>query len=77
MNKKIWMQGIEGSMWGVWDFRSKSFCFDISEETPMLANARLCQRVGSEAKADYFNIRQLPKGKNNGDKERTPSEAGQ
>ena len=38
----------------------------ICEDTPMLAEARLFQRIGDDARKYRFEIRRLPKGENNG-----------
>ena len=39
----------------------KCFQFDIREDTPMLAVARLYQKIGDDAKKWRFEPRQLPK----------------
>ena len=36
--------------------------FGISEDTPMLAEARLFQKIGDDARKYRFEVRQLPKG---------------
>ena len=50
----------------VWQRRRKIFQFGICEDTPMLAEARLFQRIGDDARKYRFEIRRLPKGENNG-----------
>lgn len=44
----------------------KKFQFGICEDTPMLADARLFQRIGDNARKYRFEIRRLPKGEDNG-----------
>lgn len=61
MKKEIYQRGIPGKKWGVWNTIKKEFQFEISEDTPMLAQARLFQKIGDDARKSRFEIRQLPK----------------
>lgn len=61
MKKETYQRGIPGKKWGVWNLVKKEFQFGICEDTPMLANARLFQKIGEDARKYRFEIRQLPK----------------
>jgi len=63
MKKEIWYHGLPGAKWGVWNQVKKEFQFGICEDTPMLAQARLFQQIGEDARKYRFDIRQLPKRK--------------
>lgn len=60
MKREIYQQGIPGKKWGIWNAVKNEFQFGISEDTPMLANARLYQKLGDEARRVRFEVRQLP-----------------
>lgn len=45
-------------------YRAKQFQFGICEDTPMLAEARLYQKIGDDARRYRFEPRRLPKGEN-------------
>lgn len=66
MKRTEWMHGREGEQYGVWNTVRKKFQFGICEDTPMVAEARLFQRIGDDARKYRFEIRRLPKGENNG-----------
>ena len=61
MERKTYYRGIRGVKWGIWNAVTKCFQFGISEDTPMLAEARLYQKIGDDAKKWRFEVRQLPK----------------
>lgn len=61
MKEYTYHHGIPGVMWGIWNTSTKQFQFGICEETPMLAQARLFQKIGQDAKKWKFEVRQLPK----------------
>ena len=44
-----WIYGCEGEKYGVWNSVRREFQFGICEDTPMLAEARLFQRIGDDA----------------------------
>lgn len=60
MKRKIYQRGIPGRKWGIWNSVRKEFQFGISEDTPMLAEARLYQKIGDDAGKWRFEPRQLP-----------------
>lgn len=61
MKRATYYHGIHGVKWGIWNSVAKCFQFGIAEETPMLAEARLFQKLGEDAKRWRFEVRQLPK----------------
>ena len=61
MKRETYYRGIHGVEWGIWNSVAKCFQFGISEDTPMLAEARLYQKIGDDAKKWRFEVRQLPK----------------
>ena len=62
MKREIYQRGISGKKWGIWNQVKREFQFGISEDTPMLAEARLFQKIGDDARKYRFEVRQLPKG---------------
>lgn len=66
MKHTEWIHGRDGEKYGVWNTVRKKFQFGICEDTPMLADARLFQRIGDNARKYRFEIRRLPKGEDNG-----------
>lgn len=75
MRPQIYNQGIPGKKWGIWNATKKCWQFGICEDTPRLAEARLFQKIGEDARKWRFEVRQLPTsptpdqqkgGKNNG-----------
>ena len=56
MRRETYQRGISGIKWGIWNCQKKCFQFDI----PMLAVARLYQKIGDDAKKWRFEPRQLP-----------------
>lgn len=61
MNRSTYHRGIPGVKWGIWNSVAKRFQFGIAEDTPMLAEARLFQKLGDDARKWRFEVRQLPK----------------
>ena len=61
MRRTIYQQGVPNTFWGIWDSRECKFVSGICEETPMLAVARLFQRLGDQAKNGLYSPRMLPK----------------
>lgn len=59
MNKEVYQRGIPGKRWGIWNKWKKEFQFEICEETPMLAEARLFQKIGDDARKERFEVRQV------------------
>lgn len=50
MKRETYQRGLPGVKWGIWNCRRKCFQFSISEDTPMLAEARLYQKIGDDAR---------------------------
>lgn len=62
MKREVYQRGIPGKKWGIWNQVKREFQFEICEDTPMLAEARLFQKIGDDARKYRFEVRQLPKG---------------
>ena len=62
MNRIERMYGRPGEKYGIWNSMRKQFQFGICEDTPMLAEARLFQKIGSDAMKYRFEATRLPKG---------------
>ena len=57
MKQSVYYQGLCGKKWGIWDVH-------ICEDTPMLATARLFQKIGPNARKERrYEPRQLPEKK--------------
>lgn len=52
--------GVQGAKWGIWNTSQKKWQFGICEDTPMLAEARLFQKIGDNARKWRFEARRLP-----------------
>lgn len=55
-----YMHGRPGAKYGIYNTVTKRFQFDIREDTPMLAEARLFQKIGDDAHKWRFEPRRLP-----------------
>ena len=60
MKKATYYRGVPGKKYGIWNCLAKKFQFGICEDTPMLAEARLFQKLGEDAKKWRFETRMLP-----------------
>ena len=60
MKHKVYYHGVPGKKFGIYNGVTKQFQFNISEDTPMLAMARLYQKIGDDAKKYRFEPRMLP-----------------
>ncbi len=60
MKRSTYYQGVPGKKYGIWNGAAKCFQFDICEDTPMLAEARLYQKIGDDARKYRFEPRMLP-----------------
>lgn len=60
MKRDVYYRGKPGKKFGIWNSCEKCFQFGISEDTPMLAYARLCQKIGDDARKYRFEPRMLP-----------------
>lgn len=61
MNRTEYYRGKPNTKYGIWNDVSKQFQFNISEDTPFLAIARLYQKIGDDAKKARFEPKKLPK----------------
>lgn len=61
MKRETYYRGISGQKFGIWNSAKKCFQFGICEDTPMLAEARLYQKIGHDAKKWRFEPKMLPK----------------
>lgn len=62
MKRDIYMHGIPGAKWGIWNTLKREWQFEICEDTPMLAQARLFQKIGEDARKSRFETRMIPRG---------------
>ena len=60
MKRNTYYRGVPGKKYGIWNTVAKKFQFGICEDTPMLAVARLYQKLGDDAKKWRFEPRMLP-----------------
>ena len=60
MKRDTYYYGVPGKKYGIWNVQRKSFQFGICEDTPMLAEARLFQKIGDNARKWRFEPRMLP-----------------
>jgi hypothetical protein len=60
MNRTEYYRGKANTKYGIWNDVSKQFQFNISEDTPFLAIARLYQKIGDDAKKARFEPKRLP-----------------
>lgn len=60
-NRHEYYRGKPGVKYGIYNTSAKCFQFDIREDTPMLAQARLFQKIGDDAHKWRFEPRRLPK----------------
>ena len=61
MKRDTYYHGLPGVKWGIWNTVAHCFQFGIIEDIPMLAQARLFQKIGDDARKYRFEPRQLPK----------------
>lgn len=60
MARDAYYRGIPGKKYGIWDCTEKCWKFDVREDTPVLAMARLYQKIGTSAKNSKYTPRMLP-----------------
>jgi len=65
MKNNSYIYGVRGEQYGIWNKMRKCWQFDICEDTPMLAQARLLQKIGYDGYKYRFEVRPLPKEKQN------------
>lgn len=54
MKQHEYHYGKPGAKYGIWNNIRKQFQFDICEDTPKLAEARLFQKIGNDARKWRF-----------------------
>lgn len=54
-----YQRGKNDCKYGIWNNITKKFVFDIKEDTPMLAEARLFQKMGNHARKWRYEIRKI------------------
>ena len=59
MKSSTYYMGDGHSKWGIWNKVQKQFQFGICEDTPMLAEARLFQKIGEDARKWRFEAREI------------------
>ena len=59
MKSSTYYMGNGHSKWGIWNKVQKQFQFGIYEDTPMLAEARLFQKIGEDAKKSRFEVKEI------------------
>jgi len=59
MKPSTYYQGNGHSKYGIYNKQKKEFQFGICEDTPMLAEARLFQKIGEDAKRWKFEVREV------------------
>ncbi|MFR5739543.1 MAG: hypothetical protein ACLUEC_10220 [Coprococcus sp.] len=59
MNRFERMHGKNGAKYGIYNTQAKKFQFGICEDTQMLAEARLAQKIGDDAKKWRFVAKRL------------------
>ena len=57
--KNEYYLGCTGAKYGIWNTVVKQFQFGIIEDTPMLAEARLFQKIGRDAHKWRFEVRRI------------------
>lgn len=60
MKKEEYQRGKPGAKYGIWNSVKNEWQFGICEDTPMLAEARLFQKIGDSARKYRFETRRLP-----------------
>lgn len=59
MNRIEYCRGKDGFKYGIFNTATKKFVFGIYEDTPMLAEARLFQKIGDDARKWKFEVRRV------------------
>ena len=60
MSDTEYYKGSPGQKYGIYNTKARCFQFGISEDTPMLARAKLLQKIGKDALKWRFEPRRLP-----------------
>ena len=59
MKKTEYYRGVQGEKYGIYNTIKKCFQFGICEDTPALAQARLFQKIGEDARKHRFQPKRL------------------
>lgn len=59
MKSEEYFHGKPGVKYGIYNTYKKQFQFGIAEDTPMLAEARLFQKIGQDARKWRFETRRI------------------
>ena len=59
MKSSTYYMGNGHSKYGIYNKQKKEFQFGICEDTPMLAEARLFQKIGEDAKKWKFEVKEV------------------
>lgn len=61
MKSSTYYMGDGHSKYGIWNMKAKCFVWGISEDTPMLAEAKLFQKIGYNARKWKYKVKEIPK----------------
>ena len=61
MKTRTYYHGDGTNKWGIFNTVTKCFQFGISEDSPYMAEKKLFQKIGNDARKWRFEARQLPK----------------
>lgn len=59
MNRIEYMRGKDGAKYGIYNTKARCFQFNICEDSPRLAEARLAYLIGDDAMKWRFEAREL------------------
>jgi hypothetical protein len=62
IGNKEYLLGEYGKKYGIWNSKSQQFQFGIVEDTPMLAEAQLFNKIGNDARQWRFKVRRISDG---------------
>ncbi len=62
ISNKEYFLGEYGVKYGIWNSKRQQFQFGIAEDTPMLAEAKLFNEIGNDARQWRFKVRKLSEG---------------
>ena len=62
ISNKEYFLGEYGVKYGIWNSKRQQFQFGIAEDTPMLAEAKLFNKIGNDARQWRFKVRKISDG---------------
>ena len=62
ISNKEYFIGEYGAKYGIWNSKRQQFQFGIAEDTPMLAEAQLFNKIGNDARQWRFKVRKISEG---------------